>query len=83
MPENETPQPITREEFEAGVKFKNDGSAYNYELCGINKDPIICDKEDNYYCRVEQIDKHGFNVILFIFGNMVQLRVEFKNCFKL
>lgn len=83
--ENETPQSITREEFEAGVKFKNDGATYNYEYLDMNDvtSQIICDVYDNYYCGIETINNLSFQISIYIFGHYVELEVLFENCFKI
>lgn len=85
MEKNETPQPITREEFEAGVKFyycNYNGDFYQFEKIGDHV-MLIINKHDNCYASVQTIDSYGFNFIQFIFGVRAQGKILFKNCFKL
>jgi len=91
MPENETPQPITREEFEAGVNFfvysKSDPmniDTYNLksiEMTGYTSRCIL-DREKRFYCNIQKVEDDGFTFINYIFKFPVEGKVLFKNCFK-
>jgi len=78
-------QPITRKEFEAGVKFY-----HSLKLDPIDKyssykrDPLSCivDKFDKYHCNIQRIDEDGFHGMLAVFGRIYEFKVFFKNCYK-
>lgn len=87
MSESNLPQPITREEFEAGVKFYYSPKLhpydylyqYNYDL---NIGQIVVDRNDRHYCNIQTIDKNGFKIIKFIFQKSIEIKVLFKHCYK-
>lgn len=83
MEEKKAPQPITRAEFEAGVKFfyNNNSSFYFFKTIGVNVS-IITDRWNNYYASVRDIKNDGFNYATSIFGKVVRGKVLFKNCMK-
>jgi len=83
MAENETPQPITREEFEAGVKFYIDEDRDNFRATIRANDRIILNQHGSYYCLLNSVDEYGFTVSINIFGTMQQMIILFRNCKKL
>jgi len=88
MAENKTPQPLTRGEFEAGVKFclkeENIPSVGWYMMVTLDKNcRIIEDKRKYMYCHIQYVEDDGFVFIQFIFHNKVEGKVFFKDCIKL
>jgi len=91
MPENETPQPITREEFEAGVNFfvyskfdPMNTDTYNIEsmeMTGYTSRYIV-DKYKRLYCHIQKVEDDGFTFLNFTFKVQTEGKVLFKNCFK-
>ena len=88
MAQNETPQPITREEFEAGVKFcHNEGDLCSlwdwYRLKTLDKHMrIIEDKRNCYYCGIQRVEDDGFTFIKYSFNFKTEGKVLFKDCLK-
>ena len=91
METNETPQPITREEFEAGVEF-----FVSNKLDPMNTDTYylkdlkypgriyrwIMDRHNNLYCHIQMIEDDGFTFINFTFSFQTEGKILFKNCYK-
>ena len=86
MQEPEVPQPITRAEFEAGVKFYHSPKLNPYDYLDVFQKKIdkyyIIDKDENHYCNILSFDDEGFNFIHFIFGHANEFKVFFNNCYK-
>lgn len=85
MAENETPQPITREEFEAGVKFYHSPKLQPYDYMETyyrTKEGFIAVSHGNFYCSIQYIADDGFSCIHHIFGHPNEFKVLFKNCLK-
>lgn len=88
MAKNETLQPITREEFEAGVKFyHNEGDLSClwdwYRLKNLEEHMrIIEDNRNCYYCGIERVEDDGFTFRKYSFGFGTAGKVLFKNCLK-
>jgi len=91
MLENETPQPITREEFEAGVEFfeYNKLDPMNIETYRLKMfnypDSIsrcILNRHNDFYCHIQKVEDDGFTFINFTFKYQTEGKILFKNCFK-
>jgi len=86
MDNNETPQSITREEFEAGVSFyfMQELSLYsNFDTFSLHKNhDHIIDKRGNYYCSILYYDNEGFRFIHYVFGRKNEFKIYFRQCFK-
>jgi hypothetical protein len=86
MEENETLQPITRAEFEAGVVFfvRRKPAKYDFfDTFSLHEDhAYIIDKKGNYYCSILYYDEEGFMFIHWVFGQKNEFKILFKNCFK-
>jgi len=91
MEKNETPQPITLEEFKSGVEFfKYDKldpmnmDTYQLKDCSYSNNirRYIVDKKGNFYCHIQKVEDDGFTFIHYVFGFPVEGKVFFKNCFK-
>ena len=86
MAENENPQHITREEFEAGVKFYVTDKIQTYrvhtiELFG-DKNLFVLDYFDKYYCSIEKITDTGFQFMRYVFNHSIANTILFKDCIK-
>jgi len=79
MAKQNDPTPITRAEFEAGVKFYVIGGGA-YKLKVINDTEVIADQHGFYYCQIISIDDISFEANVNIFGTMNHVQVLFKNC---
>lgn len=86
MAQNETPQTITREEFEAGVKFYLKDELQNYKLEFVvlfeEKNLFIVDYNNRYYCSVESITDTGFQFGRYVFNHKITNTILFKDCIK-
>lgn len=90
MPEPEVPQPITREEFEAGVKFyhspqlkKFDDMDHYYKEESYIVESDCIGANNHYYCSIDEIEDDGFTFFKTIFGHPNEFKVFFNNCYKL
>lgn len=84
MAKNETPQPLTREEFEAGVEFYYSPDLGPYDdLDSYKKKPsgFIVDKYGRQICRLLGIEDDGFMIIHFVFHEKIEAKILFSQCF--
>lgn len=85
MAKNETPQPLTKEEFEAGVEFYYSPSLQPYDYMDSYKkrpDGFIENKKGMPTCYALYIDNDGFKFIHYVFGHQITANILFSQCFK-
>jgi len=88
---NETPQPITRAEFESGVKFfvyskfdPMNTDTYNLECIKMSDytSRHILDRHKRIYCHIQKVEDDGFTFINFTFKFQTEGKILFEKCFK-
>ena len=86
MDESISGTPITRAEFEAGVKFYHSPKLNPFDELDIyqknKEDYSVLDKKSNFYCLIQFIDEKGFKVYQSTFGKSTEVIVLFKDCYK-
>ena len=86
MPElNETLQPLTSAEFEAGVKFYYSPKLKPYDNLDVYQKSdtgCILDKKGKRYCDVQYVANDYFSIIYIVFGIVNQGIIHFENCYK-
>jgi len=83
MSEKQPPQPITRTEFEAGVKFYYSPLLKKFDdIDTYRKAKNEIRHKGKFYCHIQYTDDEGFVFIHFIFGYANEFKVYFNNCYK-
>jgi hypothetical protein len=83
MSEPETPQPLTRAEFEAGVKFYYSPHLKKFDdIDTYRKVKKEIHHKGKFYCHIQFTDDQGFVFIHYLFGHSNEFKVFFNNCYK-